>query len=154
RALQYSAMITGQRNVLLDYYVEATDAKGNLTRTDIQHVWVGGTVTPPNDFTMDGQLDSGATLAGPNAGLSLHWARKGGQLYVATNAAGGGNDRFILVARQPGPMQAAQWAKFGQVAKWDAFLGNEADNNWSGWFDSAAGATQQAALGGGSLEGT
>jgi hypothetical protein len=38
-------MITGQSEVLIDYYVEATDANGNLHRTDIQHVYVGETST-------------------------------------------------------------------------------------------------------------
>ncbi|GAB4323237.1 MAG: hypothetical protein Kow0059_18520 [Candidatus Sumerlaeia bacterium] len=37
----YYARITGQRNVLLDYYVEAEDTKGNVERSAIQHVWVG-----------------------------------------------------------------------------------------------------------------
>ncbi|MEM7681947.1 MAG: dockerin type I domain-containing protein [Planctomycetota bacterium] len=41
RALRYAAMVDGFSEVLLDYYVEAIDANGNVTRTDIQHVWVG-----------------------------------------------------------------------------------------------------------------
>lgn len=41
RAFRYGAMITGQSNVLIDYYVEAIDAQGNVTSSDIQHVWVG-----------------------------------------------------------------------------------------------------------------
>lgn len=32
--------LAGFRNKLLDYYIEATDAKGNVSRSDIQHVWV------------------------------------------------------------------------------------------------------------------
>ena len=156
RADEYSAMITGQRNVLLDYYVEAIDGKGNIARSEIQHVWVGGGGSTPGGggFVMDGQLDPNTTLAGSNAGLSLNYSRKSGVLYVSTNAAGGGNDRFIYIARVPGVMQAANWAKFGQVARWDAFLGNEADNNWSGWFDAPAGATAQASNAGARLEGT
>jgi hypothetical protein len=43
KATQYSGRISGPRNVLIDYYVEATDAAANVTRTDIQHVWVGNT---------------------------------------------------------------------------------------------------------------
>ncbi len=35
------AKITGYRNVLLDYYIEATDSKGNVARSEIEHVWVG-----------------------------------------------------------------------------------------------------------------
>jgi hypothetical protein len=38
----YRARITGYREVLLDYYIEAVDRKGNVARSDIFHVWVGG----------------------------------------------------------------------------------------------------------------
>ena len=41
RAQQYSATIAGQNNVLIDYFVEAVDAKGNTNRSDIMHVYVG-----------------------------------------------------------------------------------------------------------------
>jgi hypothetical protein len=41
RALRYGAMIAGQQDVLIDYYVEALDNSGNLQRSDIQHVYVG-----------------------------------------------------------------------------------------------------------------
>lgn len=34
------AKVTGYRGVLLDYYIEAADAKGNLSKSDIQHVYV------------------------------------------------------------------------------------------------------------------
>lgn len=37
----YWAKVTGFKNVLLDYYIEAIDRAGNITKTDIQHVWVG-----------------------------------------------------------------------------------------------------------------
>ncbi len=41
----YFAKITNDnlpnfRNKLLDYYIEATDSKGNVSKSDIQHVWV------------------------------------------------------------------------------------------------------------------
>lgn len=38
---QYWYKLTGYENVLLDYYVEAYDSKGNVTKTEIQHVYVG-----------------------------------------------------------------------------------------------------------------
>ena len=41
RAKRYQGMIAGQNNVLIDYFVEATDTKGNVSRSDIAHVWVG-----------------------------------------------------------------------------------------------------------------
>jgi hypothetical protein len=40
-ANQYSAEIAGLSEKLVDYYVEVTDSKGNITKSKIQHVWVG-----------------------------------------------------------------------------------------------------------------
>ena len=42
----YFAKVTQFRGQLVDYYVEATDNKGNMTRSDIQHVWVDDDGTP------------------------------------------------------------------------------------------------------------
>ncbi|MCE9615642.1 MAG: hypothetical protein K8T26_15345 [Lentisphaerae bacterium] len=39
---EYWTPVTGYFNQLLDYYIEAYDAHGNVRRTDIQHVYVGG----------------------------------------------------------------------------------------------------------------
>ena len=48
RAERFGGMITGLEDVLVDYYVEAVDGLGNITKTDIQHVFVGSSViTPP-----------------------------------------------------------------------------------------------------------
>lgn len=41
KAKEYSAQITGQRDKLISYYVEAKDTKGNIAKSPIQHVWVG-----------------------------------------------------------------------------------------------------------------
>ena len=48
RALRYGGMIAGLENALVDYYVEATDALGNVTKTDIQHVFVGSAASSGN----------------------------------------------------------------------------------------------------------
>jgi hypothetical protein len=37
---QYTATISGHENVLIDYYVEARDERGNVKRSPIQHVWI------------------------------------------------------------------------------------------------------------------
>lgn len=52
-ANQYSAKIVGISNKLVDYYVEVTDTFGNVTKTAIQHVWVGTNlnVNPTVAFT-------------------------------------------------------------------------------------------------------
>ncbi|MFM8654745.1 MAG: hypothetical protein ACKODZ_08490, partial [Verrucomicrobiota bacterium] len=58
---------TSFRNKLVDYYIEATDTKGNVSRSEIQHVWVddfsgasnvgsgggGGGTTPSNVVTLN-----------------------------------------------------------------------------------------------------
>ncbi len=38
---EYSVQVTGLRSVLIDYYVEATDTRGNVKRSPIQHVYIG-----------------------------------------------------------------------------------------------------------------
>jgi hypothetical protein len=38
----YYARVTGISNAFVDYYVAATDARGNTFKSPIQHVWVGG----------------------------------------------------------------------------------------------------------------
>jgi hypothetical protein len=255
RALRWGAWITGQEDVLIDYYVEAIDGQGNVQRSPIQHVYVGSggsvgnvgiepdpavagqsvtvtydpagrvlqsaaqvylhygfnnwspTVSPDpamtwnasdsvwqlavpvaanaeqldlvfNDgagnwdnnngidwhfdvaggsggtFTMDGQLDAGATLVASNGALQLYAAYAGTTLYVAAADAGEGNDHFIFVAGAPGSMWSAPWAKSGMVARWSAFLGHENGNLWSGWFDVAGVAASASGDGSGWLEGT
>lgn len=87
--------LPGFRNKLLDYYIEATDAKGNVTKSDIQHVWVddysgqtnggggGGTnsavaLSPSN--VVAGQpvtVTYKGTLAGGNA-VNIHYGYNGG----------------------------------------------------------------------------
>ena len=41
RAMTYTSMITGQSEVLIDYFVEAIDTQGNVRRSEIKHVYVG-----------------------------------------------------------------------------------------------------------------
>ena len=168
-AKQAYATIAGQAGKLIDYYVEATDALGNVKRSPIQHVWVGtGSGQGPGgggggtgSFAMDGQLDAGATVVGTNGGRTL-WAKlDGSTLYVATQDAGEGNDVFVAIGDAvPGALRAAWWAKAGQAAQWKAFVADENDNTWSGWFDAAAnvstawGARSATGANGGVLEGT
>jgi hypothetical protein len=119
------------------------------------HFTVTGGVPPEEEWEMDGALDAAATEVASNNGLHLYAGVIGDELYIACEDAGEGNDHFIFVANPPGPtMVSAPWAKAGQVAAWAAFLGNENDSGWSGWFDTSA--TTQSATGGGSgfLEGT
>ncbi|MFH0953072.1 MAG: carbohydrate-binding protein [Verrucomicrobiota bacterium] len=60
RAEEYRAPIAGQNNVLIDYFVEAVDGKGNTNRSDILHVFVGlSNVTTAVDFTPAQPQDCG-----------------------------------------------------------------------------------------------
>jgi hypothetical protein len=262
---QYFVRVNGVRSQLVDYYVEATDAKGNVTRSPIQHVYVGdgvnGLTPTPDSGYGSGSTGGGSTSpavallpTAPVAGqpvtitynpagralasaaqVRIHWgvntwqnvpspdplmtpnpdgtwsitltpatsactlnfvfnngagtwdnnaganwntplsgcvtpppppapwsvnattpdARakvvatngsrqllaglQGNVLYVAgpnAQSSSGGQDVFVFVARQPGALRAAQWAKAGQVAAWDAFLAAESSNTYSGWFNA------------------
>jgi autotransporter-associated beta strand protein len=170
RAQKFSATISGITDALVDYYVEAVDAHGNLTRTDIQHVYVGsnsaggggggdggggggGTASPVTGFTLDGVLDAAAVEVAENSGMKLWVATDGTKLYLATNDAGEGSDHFIFLAGEPGSEQPAPWGKAGEVAAWSAFLADENDNTYSGWFDNAGAALSATGGNGGVLEG-
>ena len=118
------------------------------------HFSVTGGGPPPASWQMDGQLDADATLVAANNGLHLWAGVKGDLLYVACEDAGEGNDHFIFMARTPGALRAAPWAKAGQVAGWDAYLADENDNHWQGWFDASGGVQSASGTGGGVLEGT
>lgn len=47
KADEYSAKITGVNDALVDYYIEAVDRKGNVSRSMILHVYVGSSVIDP-----------------------------------------------------------------------------------------------------------
>ncbi len=78
---QYWGKINGVRNALVDYYIEATDARGNIKRSGIQHVWVG-----------DGAGSTGGGNTGGGAVVTLAPATPtaGQQVTVSYNPAGRG----------------------------------------------------------------
>ncbi|MEO0588200.1 MAG: PEP-CTERM sorting domain-containing protein, partial [Planctomycetota bacterium] len=76
-----------------------------------------------------------------------------GTLYLATDDAGEGMDAFIFLADELGGTVGSPWAKSGQVAGWDAFLADENDNDYSGWFDTGASVLNATGANGGVLEG-
>jgi hypothetical protein len=94
---------------------------------------------------MDGVRDASSQQVAANGSRHLYAALNGNVLYVATEDAGEGNDVFIYLADSPGSLVAANWAKAGQIAQWDAFLADENDNGYSAWFDASG--TNQAATG-------
>ncbi len=91
----------------------------------------------PLKFTIDGSLDSSATLVAQSDGLSLYAGLDGDQLYVAMTTPTT-RDHFLLLAETPGQLGSAMWAKGGLVAGSDAFIGAESTNSFAGWFDAVS----------------
>ncbi|MCF8242577.1 MAG: T9SS type A sorting domain-containing protein [Melioribacteraceae bacterium] len=80
KAEEFSAQITGQNNSLIDYYVEAVDSYGNISKSPINHVWIGegGGSTGNPDVSwepVNPTNDDLITITVTNAGQSakLHW---------------------------------------------------------------------------------
>jgi hypothetical protein len=96
------------------------------------------------DWAMDGQLDTGAELLAGNGNLQLWAGWNGSRLYLAGSPPADGRDHFLFLAAPPGPLQAAPWAKAGEVAGWGAYLAGEVDNGWHGWFGAGAAAPDLA----------
>ncbi len=152
---QYWLQLSGYSDVLLDYYIEAEDAAGNVKRTPIQHVYVGtgdaggGGGGGDETFVMDGILDTGAPLLAQSGGASLWGQVADGVLYFATDAPSvfGGRDVFLLLRTEAGALTAAPWAKAGQCAGWSRFLAREEGNGWTGWFDGAQNVLDSPLLG-------
>lgn len=96
-ANEYYAEVTGFDEQLIDYYVEATDNKGNVFKTPIQHVYVGqttngggGTVSgvswEPTNPTSDEVIT--ITVSGATQGASLHWGvARNGQHWLLPDAS-------------------------------------------------------------------
>ncbi len=57
RAARYEATLDSLSGVLVDYVVEATDAGGRVTTSDLQHVWIG----------------TGTTTGGPSGRGAVSW---------------------------------------------------------------------------------
>jgi len=124
--------------ILISVYVQAENlvVEKNAIGNNVE-------IAKQTNFVMDGVLDPEAVLLSENGNLKLYASFDGVNLYVAGNSAVSlGRDVFIIVAKSPGSLRSAMWAKSGQVANWDAFLGAESTNGWSGWFDVAGTSAQ------------
>lgn len=78
-AQQYSAIVTGLHNTLVDYFVEAEDTRGHIARSDIFHVWVGNASSPSELFTPASPTRNDViTIFWHEAGF-LHWGVNGWQ---------------------------------------------------------------------------
>ncbi len=94
-------------------------------------------------FIMDGQLDRVATISSQNGDMHLftYFYADSSILYIATESAGGSggtgifqNDHFIFVGINPDSLIPAPWNKKGQVGKYDFYLADENDNDFSAFF--------------------
>ncbi len=128
---------SGTPNTLASYTIKVTaeDQEG-LKITDVftLNVLKAG----EKNFLMDGTVDATGSLVSSNNGQSLYtdWDSVNGVLYIATEAASTvDGDVFIFVSKSPDGLTSTPWGKSGSVFNYDAFLGNETDNNWSGWTD-------------------
>lgn len=88
KAQEYSAEVKGLKDVLVDYYIEATDTKGNVARSMILHVYVGdgngsSPVEPDQPSVLGSYTISPAqptkddvitiTASNGQEGIILHW---------------------------------------------------------------------------------
>ena len=109
------AEISGLSNVLVDYYVEATDTKGNTFKTPIQHVYVGNyrsnddvtlSIDPPSGNYPDGvDVTFNASTTANGANITIYYTLDGSDpdgsstLYTSPiNLSGGSDDVIILKA--------------------------------------------------------
>ncbi len=104
---------------------------------------------PVDTWDVSGTRDPDSTLIATSTSNNINlWAGlKGDIFYMATNAAAGTNDRFLLIsgANGPGTLRTAMWGKGGQVGDWGAFVGNESGNGYNGWSDANVGTAVQSA---------
>lgn len=118
---------------------EDLDGNGQVDggETDPAHATVTQNPTDIRHYAMDGVRDHPASLLASH-GLNLYYRFDGRYLYVATQDAGEGSDHFIFVSTNPAEAVNAPWSKAGQVARWIAFLADENDNAFRGWFNAGA----------------
>lgn len=137
---QYWAKINGVREKLVDYYVEAVDARGNVKRSPIQHVWVGAGVTTP------GGGGGNAVVIAPNpptAGqtLTITYDPAGRPLAGASRVFlhWGINGWTNVVSNVPMTLAAGKWTTTITVPTTAASL-EMAFNNGAGVWDNNGGA--------------
>jgi hypothetical protein len=99
---------------------------------------------PKARYTIDGKLDDEAFLVSRVGGVSLYASFNGQELYVATEAAKPGKDRFILLSDDSTFANPAPFGKAGTVATRGIFLADEGENDFSGWFGFVADSREKA----------
>lgn len=91
KAKEYSAVLSGLKEKLIDYYVEAEDMLGNISRSPIQHVWIGSN-TGSGGGGGTGNPSVSWTPASPTNHDSIHISirhiTKAGKLHWGVNHSG------------------------------------------------------------------
>lgn len=125
---EYWAQVSGYTNVLLDYYVQAVDARGNTNRSDIQHVWVGAGDSSSSGSSTNGC--NGRVCVAPVPPV------QGGAVTISFDATGG-------------PLTAAGsvwihlgWNNWATVPPDGVMTFNAASNRWQFTVNIPAGVTQ------------
>jgi hypothetical protein len=137
------------RNKLLDYYIEATDAKGNLHKSEIQHVWVDDFSGQTNGGGGGGNEPSSAVATSPNppvAGqpVTITYNPTGRNLASATavNIHHGFNTditaNWTPVPGVPMTKEGANW-KFTYTVPANATIVRYVFNNGTGTWDNNGG---------------
>ena len=125
RAMRYQAMIAGQDNVLIDYFVEAADTKGNISRSDIAHVWVGA-----------GEGGGGGGGGGLPAHVTAAQPVAGGPVTITYSRAG-----TVLAAADPVRIHIGYNGWQGVIAPDPAMTPNADKSVWTYAYQPPAGAT-------------
>lgn len=150
RAMRYRAMVSGQNDVLIDYFVEATDTKGNVTRSDIEHVWVGsangGGGGGGNPLVTAEQPEAGGpvTIRYAKAGTPLG----GGQVFIHIGHSGW---KDVILPNPPMLDDGDTWVYYYQPpagATEVNFVFRSASNQW----DNNSGGDYKATVTGGTPE--
>lgn len=131
---EYSARIYNERHSFTTLAVDG----GRMTIqqiNDLGEVIDTHQIDIDHPFAIDGLIDNAAWERAAN-GLKLYAAIRKNFLYVATQDAGEGNDHFVYIANANGAPRAAGWGKAGTVMPWGAFLADENDGAYQGWFNS------------------
>ncbi len=81
KSKEFNAEITGLNDKMIDYYIEAKDNNGNISKSPLKHVWIGngtggGTTTggvswQPLNPTINDTIT--VTVGGAPQGANLHW---------------------------------------------------------------------------------
>ena len=137
RAMRYTGHVTGESDTLVSYYVEATDTVGNVSRSEIFHVWVGETTDgggPGPRVEFDPPAPDGCvpvTIRYPKSGTMLG----GGQVYIHI----GRNGWQDTIEPSPAMTDAGDYWEYVYETLEDTYEINIVFNDGDGTWDNNSG---------------